>query len=94
MAQMPQVGRPVNITATGAVCTKSAAILGFYVNNTTAGTLIFRVGANGSASGTVVSGTITPAIGWNAYPIAGSDGIHVTVGGTLDATFAVVEMPC
>lgn len=94
MAQMPQVGRPVNITATGSVCTRSAAILGFYVNSTSSGTLIFRVGSNGTSSGTVINGVITPAIGWHFYPVTGSGGIHVTVGGTIDITIPVVEMPC
>lgn len=92
--QMPQVGRPVNLTATGTVCTGGCALLGYFVNSTTAGTLIFRVGANGTVAGTVINGLQTPAIGWNPFPIFASGGLFVTVGGAADVTFSIIEMPC
>ena len=82
-----EVGNPKNITATGAVTTGGGSLLGFYVNNTTAGTLVLR---DGGASGTVLTGTITPAIGWNHLPITIGTSLYATVGGTLDVTFSFV----
>lgn len=86
-----EAGRPVNITATGTVCAGSCVLIGFYVNNTTAGTLVLRTGANGTSSGTAIGGTITPAIGFNDYHAICPGGLHATVGGAIDATFMVVE---
>jgi hypothetical protein len=82
-----EFGKPVNIAATAVVKPISGQLLGFYVNSTNAGTLVLR---DGGASGTVVSGTITPAIGWREFPAAFGDGLHATIGGTaLDVTFFV-----
>ena len=78
------VGSYKNATATGLVSKAAAYLVGFYVNNTTAGTIVFR---DGGAAGTVVSGTITPAIGWHFYPAAFPTNVHATIGGTLDVTF-------
>lgn len=56
---------------------------GFYVNSTTAGTMVIR---DGGASGVQKSGTITPAVGWHEFPANCTVDLHVTVGGTLDVT--------
>ena len=76
-----------NMTATGNVNTLPGTLLGFYVNSTTAGTLVLRDGGSG---GTVMCGTITPALGFHRYPanygVSGL-GLHATIGGTLDVTF-------
>ena len=84
-----QPGTYKNMTGTGSITSAAARLIGFYVNSTTAGTLVFR---DGGASGTVVSGTITPAIGWHFYPICGvsASGLHVTVANTIDVTFITV----
>lgn len=82
-----QCGKPVNRTATGDITTTPGRLLGFYVNSTTAGTIVLRDGGSG---GTVISGTITPVIGWHAFPAesqSASLGFHATIGGTLDVTF-------
>jgi len=79
-----EVGGYKNITATGAVSTGPCQLIGFYVNNTTAGTLVLR---NGGASGEVMSGTITPAIGFHRFPANVGVSLYATVGGTLDVTF-------
>lgn len=81
-------GRPVNVTATTQLTRLGAPanLVGFYVNSTTAGTIVLR---NGSSSGTAISGTITPAIGWHAFPAACENGVHATLGGTLNVTFFV-----
>ena len=81
-------GIAVNLTATGNVNTNNCALLGFYVNSTNAGTLVLR---KGGASGTVLCGTITPAIGYHPFPAMSPGGLHATIGGTaLDVTFFVV----
>lgn len=74
-----------NITATGAVSTGACQLIGFYVNNTTIGTLVLR---DGGASGTVMSGTITPAIGFHRFPANVGTSLYATIGGSaLDVTF-------
>jgi hypothetical protein len=42
---------------------------------------------NGGASGDVMSGTITPAIGFHRFPANVGNSLYATVGGTLDVTF-------
>ena len=80
-----EVGGYKNITATGAVSTGPCQLIGFYVNNTTTGTLVLR---NGGASGEVMSGTITPAIGFHRFPANVGVSLYATIGGSaLDVTF-------
>lgn len=84
-----EAGKTVNATATGdVVATTDCVLLGFYVNSTSSGTLVLRKGGSG---GTVMSGTITPAIGFHRFPALCPGGLHATVGGTLNVTFFVVE---
>lgn len=80
-----ETGEAFNKTATGDVgaTSKSYAVLGFYVNSTTGGTIVFRRGGSG---GTVISGTITPAIGFHRFPADCPGGCHVTIANTLDVT--------
>ena len=73
------------ITASGVVVNGPARLRGFYVNSTTSGTLVLY--DNTAASGTVLSGTITPAAGWNEFPVDLANGLYATVGGTLNVTF-------
>ena len=84
-----EAGMYVNLTGTAAISAKPCALLGFYVNSTTGGTVVLR---DGGASGTVVSGTITPAIGWHRFPATFLTSAHVTVGNTLDVTFFFVPI--
>ena len=80
-----EAGSPKNITVTGAVTVGQGALIGFYVNSTSSGTLVLRAGG---ASGTVISGTITPAIGFHRFPAVYPDGgLHATIANTLDVTF-------
>lgn len=79
-------GAPKRITATGTVKAVGGRLVGFYVASTTSGTLVLR---DGGASGTQISGTITPAVGWHAFPADFVNDLHVTVGGTIDVTFFV-----
>jgi len=84
-APVAEVGGYKNISATGAVSTGACQLIGFYVNNTTVGTLVLR---DGGASGTVMSGTITPAIGFHRFPANVGVSLYATIAGTaLDVTF-------
>ena len=79
-----QAGQFKNITSTGVVSAGAGQLIGFYVNSTTAGTVVLR---DGGASGTVMSGTITPAVGFHAFPATFGTSLHATIGGTIDVTF-------
>lgn len=79
------VGSYKNLAASGAISTGPCQLLGFYVNNTNAGTLIIKDGGTG---GTALSGTITPAIGFHRFPAIVGTSAFATIGGTaLDVTF-------
>jgi hypothetical protein len=58
-------------------------MLGFYVNSTTSGTLVFR---DGGSAGTALTGTITPAVGWNPLPLTFVNGLYATIGATINVT--------
>jgi len=83
MSQVQQSGTPVNLTGSGAVSLTSGSLLGFYVNSTTAGTIVIR---NGGSAGTAISGTITPAIGFHAFPAYITTSCYFTIANTLDVT--------
>lgn len=83
-----EAGMYVNLTSTAAISAKPCHLLGFYVNSTNLGTLVLK---DGGASGTVVSGTITPAIGFHRFPAMFLTSAHATIAGTaLDVTFLFV----
>jgi hypothetical protein len=80
-------GNYKNITGTGQISKGSngGTLIGFYVNSTSSGTIALF---DGSASGTVMCGTITPAVGWHNFPAGyGNGGLWATIGGTLNVTF-------
>jgi len=79
-----EVGAYKNMTATGDVTTGPCQLLGFYVNSTTVGTVVLK---DGGSSGTVICGTITPAIGFHRFPANVGTSLHFTEGGTIDITF-------
>lgn len=87
MSQIQQSGTPVNTTATATISKVSGTLIGFYVNSTSSGTLVLRQGSSGTSGGTAISGTITPAIGFHCFPAYCKDGLHATVGATIDVTF-------
>lgn len=86
MSQQQESGVPINIAATATVSKVSGTLLGFYVNSTSSGTLVIRSGAAGAATGTAISGTITPAIGFHRFPAYCVAGCHFTIANTLDMT--------
>ena len=74
-----------NITSTTTLYTRGGCrIIGFYVNSTSAGTIAFS-DSDGTTARTL-SGTITPAIGYHAFPADCQRGIIATIGGTLNVT--------
>lgn len=78
-------GQAKLVTGTGQVYAAPCRLLGFYVNNTTVGTLVIHDHA--SAASNAITGTITPAIGWHKFPASLGAGLHAVVGGTLNVTF-------
>lgn len=75
------------LTASGQVKASAGKLLGFYVASTTSGTLTLF--DNTAGSGTQITGSITPAVGWHALPVNFTIGCFATIGGTaLDVTFA------
>lgn len=82
-------GGPNDAGNTAETTALAGTILGFYVNSTTGGTLVLSAGT--ASGGTALTGTITPAIGWNALPISSSTGIYATIANTLSVTFVVVQ---
>lgn len=85
MSQMQMSGVPINLSSSGAIGTTSGSMIGYHVNSTSGGTLVFR---NGGSGGTAVSGTITPIIGFQAFPayFSSASGGYVTISGTIDIT--------
>lgn len=77
---------PASVAETTAL---AGTILGFYVNSTSSGTIALSAGT--ASGGTALTGTITPAVGWNFLPITEPTGIYCTIGATINVTFVVVE---
>ena len=83
-----ECGFPVNFNASGDLSVGSCKLLRVLINSTSSGTLVFRRGGSG---GTVLNGTLTPAAGQSielGWDIGGV--LHVTVGGTINATAVII----
>lgn len=82
-------GTPTLLSATGIISEAPGALLGFYVNSTSSGTIVLSTGgASGATSGgTAVSGTITPAVGFHRFPMQTPDRLYATIGATISVTF-------
>lgn len=85
--QTVEAGAPVNRTDTGVVSLVAGTLIGYYVNNKTVGaTLVIRNG--NSSSGTAISGTITPLIGYHHVGAYLPNGCHITIAvQPMDITF-------
>ena len=77
-------GQFSNVTATGQVFKGGGQLLGFYVNSTTSGTIVLN--DSDGVTATAMSGTITPAIGYHAFPATVQRGVAVTIANTLNVT--------
>lgn len=84
MSQIQQSGTPVNLSASGAVSLVSGSVLGYHVNTTSGGTLVFRNG--GTSSGTALNAAVAPGVGFTAFPAYCTSGCYVTISGTIDVT--------
>jgi len=84
MAQIIESGTPILLSSSGAVSERSGSLIGFYVNSTTSGTIVLK---DGGASGTAISGTITPAIGFHRFPAYFPTCCYATLANTIGVTF-------
>mgnify|MGYP001616857472 CR=1 FL=1 len=91
--QRVQSGTPINLTSSGPVVSATATssspgtLLGFYVNNKTAGaTLVLTHGF--ASGGAAITGTITPLIGFHALQVYCPTGVYATIAvQPMDITF-------
>lgn len=81
-----QAGYPVRLTASGQVLAAPGLLIGFYVNNTTSGTVTLY---DALSATNAISGLITPAAGFQWFPAVFETGIYAAIGGTLDVTFFI-----
>lgn len=78
---------PVNLTASALIKTGSGRVQGIVINSHTAGTL--KLWDNTAGSGTVLTNTMTFAVGERFIPLLGATfgtGLYATIGGTADVT--------
>ncbi len=80
-----EVGNYTNKTSSGNIKSGQGAMLGFYVNSTSSGTIIFYDDTS-TGTTTPITGTITPSAGWNFLPVAFSNGLNVVIAKTLNVT--------
>ena len=85
--QAVESGTPINVSASAAISKASGTLLGFYVNNKTAGaTLVLTHGS--ATGGAAITGTITPLIGWHELKIYCPTGAFATIAvQPMDITF-------
>lgn len=81
-----EAGTPVNFTANQIVSIAAGTLIGFYVNSTSAGTIVVYNGQD-ATSGTALTGTITPAIGFQRQSFYCPAGCFIAVtGGSINVT--------
>jgi hypothetical protein len=81
-----QTGAYKNVTATGNISPTHGALIGFYVNSTTDGTVQLYDSAT-TEDDVAITGEIKPAAGWHALPVTVGSGIYAVITGTIDVTF-------
>jgi hypothetical protein len=80
-----QTGAYKNVSASANICPRAGALLGFYVNSTSSGTIRFYESATTTTT-KVITNVITPAIGWHTLPVSFTDGLYAVIASTLDVT--------
>lgn len=83
--QSAEIGGFTNMTATANVKATQGAMLGFYVNSTSSGTIQFYDSATTTTT-VPISGLITPAIGFHRFPAAYASGLYAVIASTLNVT--------
>lgn len=81
-----QIGSYSNKSSTANISPTSGALLGFYVNSTSSGTIVLYDSATTTTT-TAISGTITPSAGWNPFPVYYNSGLYAVIGSTINVTF-------
>ena len=80
-------GVPILLAAAGIVSKAPGTLLGFYVNNTSSGTVVVYNGTTAVSPSVAVTGTITPAIGWHAMKLYCPAGCYIDVpSGSINLT--------
>jgi hypothetical protein len=79
---------PINLTASAVPLARPCELLGFYVNSTSTGTIVFHDSASASTNN-AISGTITPAIGYHPFPASLGSGLRVVIANTINVTLFV-----
>lgn len=89
MATANLTGVPINKSASGNVKSSSGQLLGFYVNSTSTGVVQFYDDA-ATGTATVITGAITPAIGWQNLPITFVNGLNMVLNsGSINVTLVI-----
>lgn len=78
-------GQASNQTASAVVNARPCNLIGFYVNSTSSGTIVFHDSASASTNN-AISGTITPAIGFHWFPAQLGAGLRIVIANTLNVT--------
>jgi len=86
MGMVNQAGVAKNLSASGAVSLTPCSVIGYHVNSTSGGTLIFK---DGGASGTAYNAAVTPLVGFTAFPATFQTSCYLTISGTIDVTVFV-----
>lgn len=81
----PSVVPVPNLSATGPVVQGDGNLVGFFVASSTSGTV--KLWDSTSAAGTIILQTTgTLAVGWYPMPASFTNGVYLTVGGTINVT--------
>jgi hypothetical protein len=75
----------VRLQASALVVTGRARLAGFFVSSTTSGTIQFWDNTVGSGPA-LITGVVTPAVGWYPFSVDFTTGLYAVIGGTLDVT--------
>lgn len=77
-------------TASGQLLAGGGVLEGVYINSTTSGTMALYHGTTQVNTGTPMTTTITPAIGYHNFcSMEATAGLYVVIGAILRATFFV-----
>lgn len=87
MGMVNQAGVPINLSASGIVSKVPCNVIGYHVNSTSGGTLIFRNGS--AATSTALNAAVTPLVGFTAFPASLNTGCYLSISGTIDVTVFV-----
>jgi hypothetical protein len=86
--QVSQGGTPINLSSSGAISLQPCTVIGYHVNTTGGGTIIFK---DGGTSGTALNAAATPGTGFQAFPCAFKTSAFLTIAGTIDITVFVQQ---